>query len=458
MSEPIKDAKGIIKRDAQGQPMRYTDNATTSDGTTQYSQEAFELAVNEAKDIAGLALGDFTRQMKPRYFTPPLLSVLTKFKQYSVLASYAIIRNAQLGLIKPFSTKELDVLRAQLEDQYKDAVDKDVIIKQQMEEVQAQQKEVAKEARRRLAGILGMTYLFGGYAAMPFFSLLTPILVGMLAGDDDDDDEFFNWENWFKNYMESEFGGYVGSMLQKFGVEEGTARKAGRKVGETLLYGPSSTVTGGALSDRVSLDLKNLWYRDGRYSPDTRESVVETVIANAGPVVGLTVNAMEAWDMAQKGQVGRAFERMAPALFAKPVTAARMATEGGKTKGGDTLVDEFTTAEIAIQAVGLQPLRLSQAQKASIETVQKAQKITNKHDSLMNRLWMERDNGDAFNDTLEEAIKFSEQHPGYAITAKKIKESFEKRAKDSAMASVYGARIPKQLRGELMDMPDYGKE
>jgi hypothetical protein len=177
MSEPIKDAKGIIKRDEQGQPMRYTDNATTSDGTTQYSQEAFELAVNEAKDIAGLALGDFTRQMKPRYFTPPLLSVLTKFKQYSVLASYAIIRNAQLGLIKPFSTKELDVLRAQLEDQYKDAVDKDVIIKQQMEEVQAQQKEIAKEARRRLAGILGMTYLFGGYAAMPFFSLLTPILV-----------------------------------------------------------------------------------------------------------------------------------------------------------------------------------------------------------------------------------------------------------------------------------------
>jgi hypothetical protein len=458
MSEPIKNAKGIIQRDAQGQPMRYTDNATTSDGSTKYSKEAFELAVNEAKDIAGLALGDFTRQMKPRYFTPPLLSVLTKFKQYSVLASYAIIRNAQLGLLKPFSTKELDALRQQLEEQYKTAVDKDAIVKQQMEEAQTQQKEIAKEARRRLAGILGMTYLFGGYAAMPFFSLLTPILVGMLAGEDDDDDEFFNWENWFKNYMESEFGGSVGAMLQKFGVEETTAKKAGRKVGETLVYGPASTVTGGALSDRVSLDLKNLWYRDGRYSPDTRESVVEHVIANAGPVVGLTVNAMDAWDMAQNGQIGRAFEKMAPALFAKPVTAARLATEGGKTKGGDTLVDEFTTAELAIQAVGLQPLRLSQAQKASIETVQKAQKITNKHDSIMNRLWMERDNGEAFNDALEDAIKFSEQHPGYAITAKKIKESFEKRAKDSAMAGVFGARIPKPLQGELMDMPDYGKE
>ena len=458
MSEPIKDARGIVKRDAQGQPMRYTDDAITSDGTTKYSQEAFELAVNEAKDIAGLALGDFTRQMKPRYFTPPLMSVLTKFKQYSVLASYAIIRNAQLGLIKPFSKKELDDLRLQLEEQYLNAVDKDAIIKQQMEEAQVQQKEIAKEARRRLAGILGMSYLFGGYAAMPFFSLLTPILVGMLAGADDDDDEFFNWENWFKNYMETEFGGYVGAMLQKFGVDQAKADKAGRKVGEALVYGPGSVVTGGALSDRVSLDLKNLWYRDARYSPDTRESVIESIIANAGPVVGLTVNAMEAWDMAQKGQVGRAFEKMAPALFAKPVTAARLATEGGKTKGGDTLVDEFTTAELAIQAVGLQPLRLSQAQKASIETVQKAQKITNQHDSIMNRLWMERDNGDAFNDALEDAIKFSEQHPGYAITAKKIKESFEKRAKESAMAGVFGARIPKPLRGELMDMPNYGEE
>ena len=458
MSEPIKDAKGIIQRDAQGQPMRYTDNATSSDGKTQYSQEALQLAINEAKDIAGLALGDFTRQMKPRFFTPPLMSVLTKFKQYSVMASYALIRNAHLGLIKPFSTKELDALRQELEEHYKSSQDKDAIVKQQMEEAQAQQKEIAKEARRRLAGILGMSYLFGGYAAMPFFSLLTPILVAMLAGDDDDDDEFFNWENWFKNYIETEFGGYAGAMLQKFGVEEAAANKAGRKIGEGLMYGPGSIVTGGALSDRVSLDLKNLWYRDGRYSPDTRESVVESIIANAGPVVGLTVNAMEAWDMAQNGQIGRAFEKMAPALVAKPVTAARLATEGGKTKGGDTLVDEFTTAELAIQAVGLQPLRLAQAQKASIETVQKAQKITNKHDSIMNRLWMERDNGEAFNDALEDAIKFSEQHPGYAITAKKIKESFEKRAKDSAMAGVFGARIPKPLQGELMDMPDYGKE
>jgi hypothetical protein len=167
---------------------------------------------------------------------------------------------------------------------------------------------------------------------------------------------------------------------------------------------------------------------------------------------------MEAWDMAQKGQIGRAFEKMAPALVAKPVTAARLATEGGKTKGGDTLVDEFTTAELAIQAVGLQPLRLAQAQKASIETVQKAQKITNKHDSIMNRLWMERENPDTFNELLEEAVEFSIQHPGYAISAKKIQESFEKRAKDSAMANRFGARIPKPLRSELSDMPEYGQE
>jgi len=199
MSEPIKDARGVVQRDAQGQPMRSTYNATTSAGTTKCFKEVFELAINEAKDIAGLALCDFTRQMKPIYFTSPAMSVLTMFKHYSVLASYAIIRNAYLGLIKPFSKAELDELRTLLEEHYKTAVDKDQIVHQQMLEAQARQKEIAKEARRRLAGILGMTFLFGGYAAMPFFSILTPILVGMLAGEDDDEDDFFNWENWFKN-------------------------------------------------------------------------------------------------------------------------------------------------------------------------------------------------------------------------------------------------------------------
>jgi len=460
MSEPIKDAKGIIKRDAQGQPMRYTDNATTSDGTTQYSQEALELAINEAKDIAGLSLGDFTRQMKPRYFTPPLLSVLTKFKQYSVLASYAVIRNAQLGLLKPFSKAELDELRTMLEEHYKTAVDKDQIIEQQMAEAQTRQKEIAKEARRRLAGILGMTYLFGGYVALPFFSTVTPILVGMLAGDEDDEDEFFNWENWFKNYMETEFGGYTGALLQKFGVDQEKANKAGKKISEALVYGPASTVTGGALSDRVSLDLKNLWYRDGRYSPDTRESVVESIIANAGPVVGLTVNAADAWDLMKDGKVGRAFERMAPALFAKPATAARLATEGAKTKGGDTLVDELTTTEIALQAIGLQPLRVAKAQKASIETVEKVQKIQDQYNSLMNRLWMERNNSQEFNDALEELYKFAMKHPGYKVDGDTIKNSFKKRTEDAALAEVFGARIPKQLQSDptVVNMPKYGRD
>jgi hypothetical protein len=460
MSEPIKDVKGIVKRDAQGQPMRYTDNATTSDGTTQYSQEALELAINEAKDIAGLSLGDFTRQMKPRFFTPPILSVLTKFKQYAVLASYAVIRNAHLGLLKPFSKAELNELRGVLEEHYKTAVDKDKIIEQQMAEAQTRQKEIAKEARRRLAGILGMTYLFGGYVALPFFSTVTPILVGMLAGDEDDEDDFFDWENWFKNYMETEFGGYVGAMLQKFGVDQEKANKVGKKVSETLVYGPASTVTGGALSDRVSLDLKNLWYRDGRYSPDTRESIVESMIANAGPVVGLTVNAADAWDMIQEGKVGRAFERMAPALFAKPVTAARLATEGAKTKGGDVLVDELTTTEIALQAIGLQPLRVAKAQKASIETVEKVQKIQDQYSSLMNRLWMERNNPQEFNDALEKLNEFAMKHPGYKINGRTIKESFKKRAEDAALADVFGARIPKPLQSDptVTNMPNYGKD
>ena len=39
-----------------------------------------------------------------------------------------------------------------------------------------------------MAGILGMTFLYGGIAALPYFSLGLGTLIKMFAPDDDDDD------------------------------------------------------------------------------------------------------------------------------------------------------------------------------------------------------------------------------------------------------------------------------
>lgn len=438
--EPKKDLRGVIQRDAAGNPVPNTPD------------EAFELAILEAKDIAGLSLGDFTRQMKPRYFTPPLPSLIAKFKQYSVLATYVVARNFYYTVAAPFRKAEIEQFRQQM---IADGVAPN-IIDQRIAEADAQRRETYKEGRRRLAGILGVTFLLGGAEAMPFFTLGLGTLIKAMANDDDD--EFFDWENWFKNYSETELGGYFVSLYKSLGMKEEEAKKAGRKTGEAIARGPVAVATGGSLTERVSLDPVDLWFRDARFSPDTREEVVNTVIANAGPVVGLMVNMAEGVELMQNGQYQRAFERMAPAIVSKPATAYRIATEDARTKSGIKLADNFSAWEIAMQVVGLQPERLAQAQKASIEATTMDQKIKDKKARIMDRMWMERENNEGFRDAMDELIKFNSKYPDYASKPEDVRASFKKRATDQTIAESAGARTTKKQYGRTREMTEYGRE
>jgi hypothetical protein len=440
LTEPKKDLRGVIQRDGRGDPIKNTPD------------EAFELAIIEAKDIAGLSLGDFTRQMKPRYFTPPLLSVITKFKQYSVLATYIVARNFYFTFAAPFRKGEIEEFRQQMKaDQIPDD-----IIEQRIAEADAQRRATYKEGRRRLAGILGVTFLLGGAEALPFFTAGIGTIVKLLANDDDD--EFFDWDNWFKNYMEIELGGYVADMYKQMGMDEEKARKAGRGTMEAVVRGPASVVTGGSLSERVSLDPVNLWLRDGRFSPDIRESVIQGVIANLGPVVGLGVNWLDAIDLFNEGQYQRAFEKAAPAIVSKPAAAYRLAEEGAKTQSGITLVDNFSAWELAIQAIGLQPERLAQKQKAAIEAKTYEQKLIDRRNTLMNRLWLERGNTEAYAEVIERVNEFNQKYPENRIEGDDILASFKRRTQNQMEAEMFGAQIQKKIRPRVSKMLEYGRE
>jgi hypothetical protein len=439
----MEGLKGVYLRDAQGNRVKNTPD------------QAFELAIEEATRTVSITLGDYSRQMKGRVFANPVMNVLLKFKQYPIMALYASWRNFHLGMVAPFQKAELDQYRALLEKELSNDPNKDTTIEQRMQEVEAQRKDIQKEGRRRLAGILGMSTLLGGVAATPYLSLVIGTLVKMFGNDEDD--EFFDWENWFYNYMETEFGGYAAAMLTAAGMEEDKAEKAGRTIGEVTARG-LPTMAGAALSERVSLDPKALLWRDGRYSPDVREGLIEAMIANAGPVVGLGLNFADAIQLVKEGQYQRAAEKALPAVVAKPVSAARMSEEGARTKGGDVLVDNFTATELAMQAIGLQPDRLAQKQKAAISMKQKEQKIKDARTAIMNRLWLERDNPEGYSDALDRAIEFSEKYPALAITGDKINKSFQKRARRAAEAEIFGADIDKKLRPEIMDMGEFAED
>jgi len=441
----MEGLRGVYLRDAQNNKIKNT------------PAQAFELAIEEATRVTSTSLGDYSRQTKGRIFANPIMNLLLKFKQYPILALYSIMRNFHVGIVAPFKKAEIDQYRALLEQELKNDPNKDKVIAQRLQEVEAQRKALEKEGRRRLAGILGVTTILGGVAASPFFSLVVGSLVKMFA--DDDDDEYFDWENWFYNYMEGEFGGYLGGMLANAGIEPKTAEKAGRKTAEAVSRGLPAAM-GAAVADRVSLDPKALLWRDGRYSPDARENFIESLIANAGPVVGLGLNFVDAYQLVKEGQYARAVEKAVPAIIAKPASAVRMAEEGATTKKGDVLIDDFTVTELAMQSIGLQPERLAQKQKAAISIKQKEQKILDAREAIMDRLWMERDNPDGYEAAIERALEFNSKRkdPKMLITPKKIIDSFKKRAQLKAEAEALGAKYDKRLRGELMDMGEFADD
>ena len=445
--DPKRDLSGYILRDASGQPI------------TRTPDEVFEDAIQEARDKIGLTLGDFNRQMKPRTMAMPGINILFIFKTFAIYATYAIFRNSQVGMFGPLSRSERQDVRSILEKDLKNAVNSKQIIDQRMGEIDTYLSGYRKASLRRLAGIFGVATILGGVQATPFFSAIGG-MAAMFAGPGDDEDEFFDWENWFRNYCEGELGGYAADLLAGMGASEEIAEKYGSKIGMSVARGPVGTITGMSLSDRVSLDLKNMWIRDPRYSREARQEVLEGAVTAIGPAAGLAMNFVDAYQFFQEGQIGRAMEKVLPTFMSKPMVAYRLSNEGAKTSGGRTLIDEFSAWEIAMQAIGFQPERLASKQKSVIEAETKSRKIQDRKTAVMNRLWLEFENGgeNGYQKALEMKDEFNARYPEIAISQEDIVKSFKKRREDRAEAEAVGANIPEKLRGRLAPMLEYGRE
>ena len=121
-----KDIRGVVQRDPTSRrPLKYTPD------------EAFELAIEEARDVAGLTLGDYTRQMKGRIFTIPSVNVISQFKQYAIAATYNILRDFYLSVAAPFRKGEIEQFRQQM---IKDGLSQ-TVIDERLDEAEAYVKE-----------------------------------------------------------------------------------------------------------------------------------------------------------------------------------------------------------------------------------------------------------------------------------------------------------------------------
>jgi len=407
-----------------------------ADGYTDAA--AYKKAIDTAKDLTYKSMFDYSTLNKPRYFQQPAMKVILQFKQFSQQMTYLLARSAYDYIGKTYTADELNDIRYEIKIDHRDnKPDLPELTEQELDAaVEQYVKDVRTEARDRLAGTLGMTAVFAGATGLPLFSTVAAIMNTLQAVFGDDEEEW-DFENWFRNWTNKTFGGFVGDSISR---------------------GVVSQVFGADVSSRLSLN--DLWYRDTRSSPDNVTGLQNMLVNLLGPTAGLAVNAAKGLDELNDGHIQRSMETFSPAFLKNALKGIRLGTEGrATTLKGNELVGDITGYEALVQGLGFSPERLAQRQKSNIEMKTAEQNILSRRQALLDGFFMSIDNSD--NDmtdrVLDKVMKFNSANPGVAITGTNLTNSVNTRFKLRAMAEATGGMsINKKLIGQLQEMADWG--
>lgn len=401
-------------------------------------EAAQKKAIDEAKELTYKSMFDYSTLNKPRYFQPAYAKVFLQFKQFSQQMTYMLARSAYEGFYKKFDANEIEDISKQINASRTTDGQAELQGKDLDAAVKKYIKDFRSEGKKRLMGTLGATFLFAGATGLPGWSALSALMemLNTLFADEDEEDEPFDFDNWFKNWANETFGGFVGDSISR---------------------GVVTQASGVNLADRMGLD--SMWFRDNRKSADEVSAVEAMLVSLMGPAVGLAVTGANGLKQLNDGHLERAIETVTPAIIKNALKSARLGSEGAVTLGGDVLIEDFSAAEIGSQFLGFSPERLAQRQKANIEMKGAEQEIIKKHQDLLNAFFMAVDTDD---DNLRERVldkitRFNRSNPGDAITADALLGSIERRYEQRALGQqTGGARINKKLIGQLGEMGNYG--
>ena len=385
----------------------------------------FKDAVEQAKKLTYKSMFDYSTVNKPRYFQGDLPKILLQFKQYAQHMTYLLFRTAyeSTSLIGQEEYKQL-MAAGNIEEAQK---------------LMEESIRMRQDARRTFTGMMGMSFLFAGTMGMPVWFIFSGIANAFAAVFGDDEEEY-DVENWYKNWLHSVFGGVMG---------------------DSIARGVVPQLTGAALSDRMSTNLTDMWFRDVKRNQDEVSYVQNVMINLLGPVAGMGINAAEAVKRFNDGNTYRAFEAVSPAVLKNVLVGSRIASEGALTMKGDTLLDDISGKEAFIQMLGFTPERLAQQQVANIEAKAMEVSIDNRRQDLLNFLAMAYDaeDYDAVEKLLDKVDAFNNAYPEKAITASTIRSSMRKRAKIREMANEAGGlRVNKAFLSRAAEMTQYAED
>jgi hypothetical protein len=374
----------------------------------------FAKAVSDASEIVTQAHGDYQHGLAPKVFLDPKMRVALMFKKFPAHMAAVYAR-----LFREMFDKKAD-------------------------------PEVRKIARIQFTGMMGMSGLFSGVMGMPFYYIVRDIM-NMTLGDDDDPYDF-DYEMYL--FLHEQFGADMANRITR-----GWVGDFGADVGTRVSY-ESSPLLGG--SKKLPFIGGLLGLRDPRTNATGEETMKDFIAEAIGPAAGMPLQVARGLDKLAQGDVYRFLEGITPIAGARNVAKfLRMSDEGALTSRGDPIIQDMTETELALQALGFTPQRLSSqyrlnAQKKDIEQQVKARK-----QSLLNQYFNAQNRGDTETvaQLLQEIQQFNAANPykGLGITGSTLQKSARTRMVQRAQTEG-GIYIAKEFRPLFANAPTYAEE
>ena len=393
--------------------------------------KAFEKATQDARDLVQKTMFNYNTANKPRYFRGNLVSIVSQFKMYPQQMTVLMART--------FYNSLGGGMKAELEA-YAKQVEKDPRKAELMKAKETELKDIKREAIESFWGMMGMTMITAGLSGMPFYFLFSAIASAFHAAFGDSD-EPFDADNWFKNWCNRHFGGFVGDSISR---------------------GALSQVTGANFADRMSINMSDMWFPSVKKSQDEVQYLQNVMTNLMGPVAGAALGYAEALKRLNDGHYERAAEAMLPAGIKNIFVGTRYLVEGkALTMKGDTLDDNVPARDALKQMLGFSPEDTAQKQKAAMEMKSQDMEITQRKTDLENAFFMAFDSGDSDMQqrVMQKIIKFDTANPEYMIDAKGLQASIKRRYMQRALANMTGGvNINKKAIGKLAPMLGYSEE
>ncbi|WP_336171635.1 PLxRFG domain-containing protein [Acinetobacter ursingii] len=372
-----------------------------TNGSKATHSEAFEQAI----DAVYKGHFDYSTGNRARFMQGNIAKVLLLFKQYAQNMIYTLVRNAHQSLY-------------------------------------ALEPSERTEARRALAGILGMHALAAGALGLPFTGMLATasILIAKKsklgaaafaaaataaffgAGDGDDEDPY-ELENVIRNWLAD---------IHPF-------------FADLVFGGVPRALSPVDLSGRVGLN--NLIIPDVQEGLEGADWATAMQSALLGPVVGISTSTVKGLQQIQEGDYGRGIETMLPIFLKNAMKSYRYADEGVLTKNKDVIHDkDVTGVELFSQAIGFSPASVRTSYEGRSAIFQYRTKLEDHRRELM-RKWVvarQEDDSDGMNKVWTEILEFNaktaEKNPKMRISRMNLMQSYkatERKAKETGDGGVY---------------------